>query len=242
MRLRWWYVAMLAALAAAAGGMLFLKSGKRQEVQLVWERSQLPAAITTSSPAASPALPSNELNLSVPFMTQAPLVNWDALHEETCEEASVAMADAFFGRRTFTPQSAEDELQALVAWQKKRFGYFESTTAEEVAIIIREYYGRTAEVTSEVTPERIKRELAAGHLIALPAYGKGLNPFFRNGGPLYHMLVIKGYTATRLITNDPGTRHGQDYPYSYKQLISAAHDWNNGDVPNGRKVMIIIQP
>lgn len=250
---------VIVALALAAIGALFFLmrgSGRVAEVRLAVERSQLPpptpptisttstviaAPPATTTPAPAPALPVS-VNLAVPFTSQAPFSNWDPVHEETCEEASLAMADAFFDGRSFTPQSAEDELLALVEWQKQRFGYFESTTAEETAVIFREYYGRQAEVVATVDVPGIKRALASGKLVILPVYGRGFNPFFRQPGPVYHMLVVKGYTSSRFITNDPGTRHGAEYPYAYQHVLDAVHDWNGGDVQNGQKVMIIVSP
>ena len=38
--------------------------------------------------AATTKLPS-QFNLAVPFVLQAPTANWDAVHNETCEEAAV---------------------------------------------------------------------------------------------------------------------------------------------------------
>ncbi len=47
-----------------------------------------------------------EFNLAVPFTSQAPNAVWDHTHEEACEEAVVAMADAFYRGRHFTPAGA----------------------------------------------------------------------------------------------------------------------------------------
>lgn len=246
MTMRWYIlcgIAVLLALGVVAGTR---GGGTIAEARLAFEQARLPVAAPAKKPAP-PAPLSNApepkaLNLDVPFTIQAPFQNWDAIHEQTCEEAAVAMADAYFTRRTFTPERADDELLKLVAWQKERFGYFEDTTAEETAVILREYYHRRAEVRSDVSADAIKRELAAGRLVILPLNGRYLNPFFRNGGPSYHMLVVKGYTATRFITNDPGTRHGQNYPYAFDFLLNATHDWNGGDVPRGPRRMIVVYP
>lgn len=248
-----WYI--LGGIAIVALVVVFGSRSRLAETRLALERATLPPASPASKfPTTSTApLPPKaatatapvvvpSVNFDVPFISQAPFGNWDPVHEETCEEASIAMADAFFDGRTFTPQTAEDELQALIAWQKNRFGYFESTTAEETTMVLKEYYGRRAEVRTEVTVEAIKKELAAGNLVIVPAYGRGLNPFFKQPGPLYHMLLIKGYTANRFITNDPGTRRGADYPYAFDKLLSHVHDWNGGDVESGRKVMIVVYP
>lgn len=256
--MRWVVVGIIFVIMGSAGAY-FARGTRVAEVRLAAERAALPAPITPLPPAnptlnvvratTTPREPSRpvvypaEINLAVPFTTQAPFSVWDAVHEETCEEASAAMANAFFDKRTFTPQSAEDELQKVVAWEMDTFGHFEDTTAEETARLIRDYYGRQAEISTEVTVSRIKKEIVAGRLIILPAYGKGLNPFFKNGGPEYHMLVVKGYTRTRFITNDPGTRRGADFPYAFDKLLSAVHDWDpTTETASGPKVMIIVGP
>ena len=56
------------------------------------------------------------------------------------------------------------------------------------------------------------------------------------------MIVVVGYKNGFFITNDPGTRHGRSYVYDENLLFAAAHDWNGGDVKNGKKVALVIQP
>ena len=47
-------------------------------------------------PEKVPVVVPSELHLRVPFTPQAPTANWDELHNEACEEASVLMAAAYF--------------------------------------------------------------------------------------------------------------------------------------------------
>lgn len=184
-----------------------------------------------------------EFNLAVPFTPQAPFAVWDELHEDACEEASVMMIDAFYTNRSFTPQSADDEINAIVNWELPTFGYWLDTTAEETARILREKYGyQNVRVVYDININDIKREVANGHPVILPAAGQMLgNEYFTQPGPLYHMLVVRGWTSDgKIITNDPGTKRGEGYLYDPDVLISAVHDWNGGDVENGRKAMIVV--
>ncbi|TAK05725.1 hypothetical protein EPO33_01090 [Patescibacteria group bacterium] len=195
----------------------------------------------TNAPAALPA----SYNLAVPWTVQAPFANWTGSYEDGCEEASALMVHYYYTHQTFdSQQESKDELDKLFAWEDAHFGLNLSTTAEQTAEMIRQYFGySTVVVTEEVTAERIKREVAAGRPVIVPSYGKALNnPNFKNGGPVYHMLVVKGYTANTFITGDPGTRKGADYVYPISTILNAAHDWNGGDVANGRKVMIVVHP
>lgn len=188
------------------------------------------------------AIPS-EFNLAVPFTSQAPFAVWDEMHNEACEEAAVMMVNAFYDGRTFTPQKAEDELQDIVVWENSTFGYFKDTTAEETAQILRKKYGyENVRVIYEPTLNDIKREVARGRPVIIPAAGQLLgNRYFRQPGPLYHMLVVRGWTEDGIIiTNDPGTKRGEGYLYRPEILMNAVHDWNGGDVLNGRKAMIVI--
>ncbi len=182
------------------------------------------------------------INLAVPFTPQAPHANWEQPYQDACEEASVAMVNYFYLKKIFTPDAADKEILDIVAWEDKNFGSNRDTDAEQIADFIRRYYGyKKVEVIENPTVFAIKEQIAAGRPVILPMYGRALgNPYFTPPGPTYHMLVVKGYTKDKFITNDPGTRRGADYLYSFDVLLNANHDWNNGNVENGRKVMIVI--
>ena len=184
-------------------------------------------------------------NLHIPFTPQAPHANWDMPYQEACEEASVYMTSLYFTgdeRDKIPADEADAEILKLVEWQNERFGYYKDTTADEVLIILREYYKLDAHVIDDPSVEQIKAAVADGRPVIVPAYGKELpNPYFTGDGPLYHMLVIKGYTETEFITNDPGTRRGAEFTYKYDEVMNVIHDWNNGDVPNGPSRVIIVE-
>lgn len=186
-----------------------------------------------------------ELNLAIPFTSQAPFANWDAVHEETCEEASILMAGRFLlGREIGDAQDAETAMLEIVEVEETEFGYGVSITAEETAAVLETIYpDLVAEVVYDFNWDDVKTALAQGYPVIAPAAGRELgNPNFTAPGPLYHMLVIKGYTADLVITNDPGTRKGADYTYSYDTVYDAIHDWNDGTVTTGQKAIIIVKP
>jgi len=184
-----------------------------------------------------------EINLKIPFTSQAPHQNWEFPYKEFCEEASVLMAASYAKNR---PISGSDDADAKMLdikdFEEKKFGFYEDTNAEETAVILREYFELSkVSVVENPTAKDIKTALAGGKAVIMPFAGRQLgNPYYQQPGPLYHMMVIKGYTKEGdFITNDPGTRRGADYIYSSDVIIKANHDWNNGDVDNGRKVMIV---
>ncbi|MFA6525133.1 MAG: C39 family peptidase [Patescibacteria group bacterium] len=185
------------------------------------------------------------LNLDVPFTSQAPLSNWDEIHEDTCEEAALLMVHRFYENKPFEDtQTADNELLALVDFENLQYGDYKSTSAEETAQLIRDFYHyQRVDVVYDITINDIKKQVAQGRPVILLSAGRELgNPNFKQPGPLYHALVVKGWTETQIITNDPGTRKGHDYVYDPDVLINATHDWNNGDPANGQKVMIVIYP
>lgn len=143
---------------------------------------------------------------------------------------------------SFTPAEIRKGIDDIVAYENETFGYFEDTTAEETVSVMKDLLGLDAEVVPISSIDDIKDSIAKGDPVMIPAYGKALgNPYFRNDGPLFHMLVAKGYTATHVIVNDPGTRRGEDFLYENDVLWNAIGDWNDGDPEHGEKVMIVVK-
>ena len=185
---------------------------------------------------------SQSINLPVPFTSQAPFENWKEPYKEACEEAVIIMVNYFYQGKELDKFVANSEIISLVNFEKDYFGFYEDSTAEETAQVAREYYGyNNVRVIYNITIEDIKREVALGHPVIVPTAGRLLgNIYFRQPGPYYHMLVVKGYTETEFITNDPGTKRGHDFHYSYEVLYNAIHDFDPLNIYQARKAMIVI--
>ncbi|MEK9156125.1 MAG: C39 family peptidase [Patescibacteria group bacterium] len=180
-------------------------------------------------------------SLTVPFLVQAPFGVWDYLHDEACEEASLIMIKHYlFGTTIKSKDSGDREIKALVAHEESR-GYGADVTIAELAKIGADYYGlKSGRVGRDISVDNIKREIAAGRPVIVPAAGKILpNPNFRNGGPYYHMLVITGYDQDGFVTNDPGTKNGEGFRYTYDALYNAIHDYNAQDMLLGAKNYLV---
>ncbi len=181
--------------------------------------------------------------LPVPFMVQAPYANWEMPYQEACEEASIIMvAEYLQGNKNMrlTAEQADKSILELVEWGKNK-GYQVDLTAAEVVMILADKYQIKAQAVP-YNPEIIKQEINAKRPVIIPAAGQELgNPYFTQPGPLYHMLVIKGYEADEFIVNDPGTKRGESYRYSQSALAGAVHDWNGGIVSQGDSLMIILK-
>ncbi|MDD4287892.1 MAG: C39 family peptidase [Candidatus Peribacteraceae bacterium] len=183
------------------------------------------------------------LHLSVPFSPQAPLADWDALHEESCEEMSLILVHHFLAGTDINREQAETELLALTAWETEH-GYPQDVTVQELGKIAEEYFGYHARVIEDPATEDLKRLLADGHPVIVPAAGRDLgNPYFSGEGPWYHMLVLTGYNEFFFQTNDVGTRRGEGYVYRFETLLNAIHDWTGvkEEIRNGPKRVLIIE-
>ncbi|HLC43917.1 MAG TPA: C39 family peptidase [Patescibacteria group bacterium] len=209
----------------------------------------LPSNSTKSTPSSSaiennpastkPALLPKNVNLTVPFTSQAPFAVWDPLHEDACEEASLLMIKHFKnGTLIIDKQTVDNEIIDLINWEKET-GYGVSITLEDLSVIARIKFNLTSSVKT-ASIATIKSELVAGHPVIVGAAGKILpNPNFRNGGPNYHMLVIKGYTTTKFITNDPGTIKGEGFEYTFDALYNSIHNWDQNNILNGVKDYLV---
>lgn len=197
-------------------------------------------------PRDPPPIIPEQVLLSVPFTAQAPTGHWDDFHNETCEEASAIMAAAYLAgdtRQTLPAAETEKQLIALALWENQHLGNGRDTTAAETAEMIRSVYHLHTDLTNDFSERDIRTALVAGKLIIVPLSGRSLgNPYFRHPGPLYHMLVIRGYTQSTLITNDPGTKHGENYPYPFTTIKNASADWNHttGAADPTRSVMLVV--
>lgn len=228
-------------LVAAAGAVLFWLTRP--------DTAPPPAAQNSANadfPAAadSPSLVRND----VPFTAQAPFANWgDPRYQNGCEEASILMAWRWIESRPLTAAEANEIIADMVLFEQQRYGVYLDTSAEDTARVFRDFYHHDGVKTSrDVSVQSIKKELAEKKLIIVPMDGRKLgNPNYTQPGPERHMLVITGFNEAKgvFITNDPGTRKGHNYPYSYDTLFGAIRDYESGDhepITQERKVMIIV--
>lgn len=198
------------------------------------------ATITkTSTPSPTPSPTTKKDLATIPFYVQAPFANWDALHEEACEEASTLMIYYWKTNQTPTLDEYDTDIKKFVDWQTKH-GYGVSLRAEQLQQAASDYMKLTLRVKKITVAQDIIDELTAGHPVILPADGKLLgNPNYRDGGPIYHMLVIIGYKDGQFITNDPGTKKGEGYTYDPKVLLNALGNWDGSRVDRSRRSVLV---
>lgn len=179
-----------------------------------------------SAPSTPTALPA-EINLDMTFYSQAPTGNWEMPYQEACEEASLLLAYHYVTGQDVSVSEFETALLDIVDWEVETFGQYVHTDVEQTAQILEEHLGYTHyEIVDDPTVDQLKGYLAKGYPVVFPAAGRYLgNPYFTGEGPVYHMLVLKGYDSTHFITNDVGTRRGENFIYTYDTMMFALHEW-----------------
>lgn len=194
-----------------------------------------------------------KFKLDVPFLSQAPLEIWDDDHNEACEEAAILMIDIYLKEKELIPEMVDKEILEMIDYQKENWqGHFD-LSVEKIEKLAEEFYGyKNTKIKYDVSIDDIKREIVSGNPVILPTAGRmlfgplseGKNPYYRSPGPLYHVLVAIGWDDDKgvMVVNDPGTKHGKEFSFKYEVLENAIHDWNNGNVDNGKKAMVVLFP
>jgi len=192
-----------------------------------------------------------EINLDVLFYSQAPYSDWGMPYQEACEEASLLLAYYYAtDQHDVTREEFHQNLLAMIDFENNYFGDYKHTTIAQTAEIATVYLkDSNYEIVNNPTVDQLKNFLAEGDVIVAPFAGRYLgNPYFTGKGPIYHMLVIRGYDETHFITNDVGTRHGENFIYEYDVLLNAIHDWHDSaayeddGILKGKKTVLIIRP
>jgi len=197
---------------------------------------------TTDEPTQN-TLPDKFLIKNFPFQTQAPFANWDALHEEACEEASVILAAFYLLGKDLSTELMEQEIQKLVQWENENFNGVVDINVEQAGQLAKANYGLGYKVIKNSNIAELKKQIAAGNPVVIPAAGRLLgNPNFRGEGPVYHMVVAIGYDEDTIIVQDVGTRNGNHYEYNHMIFYNAWHDWAGApeNILTGAKNMLIL--
>lgn len=178
---------------------------------------------------------SNPLN--VPFKAQVLPGNW--AETKNCGQTSALMVFCYYDGTTPTEQGIKD----IDDWLYARYGsaqaingysgsYSSTTTLETLAKERGGKYGGfpLSYKASGWTVSRVKQEIDAGHPVIVAVDGSYLGQKYGK-----HFLVVKGYTSTGIMTNDPGRTEGQ-LTYTNSQFASAMN------AQGGAVVVVIPNP
>jgi hypothetical protein len=184
-------------------------------------------------------IPDSKL-LAVPYTVQAPFGNWK-VHEESCEEAALLMYHQFLigdNSEQIDQHKADTEFRAMKDWQVKHYGKEPDLSIQKLGEFAKSYYNHTPTVKNNITEEDIKKEIAAGHPVMVPVMTQSLkNPHYSPGN-VYHILLIKGYDQTGVITNDAGIKEGMNWHYDWS-ILWAAIDAQTPKMNQGRTMLVL---
>ncbi len=176
----------------------------------------------------APAPKAVMVNHNVPFTSQAPTGEWeDQRQQDGCEEASAYMAILWVkGEKVPSPAAVRDIIVKISDFEQDTYGEYRDVSLEDIRDwIFKDYFKYSnVEVKQGIEASDIIAALQAGHVIIAPMNGQRLgNPYFSGDGPERHMLVIRGYDPAKkqFITNDPGTRRGENFRYSEATIMDA---------------------
>lgn len=184
-------------------------------------------------------------SLAVPFTSQAPEGRWLEPWYNACEETVTVMVDRFYSNSgPFSIDEAKRDILQLFDVKDRYIGASFDEPAAVIAQWINHFYPWEARVVSQPSLEQLKAEIDAGRPVIVPTYAPYLrNPFF-TGSFEYHTVVLSGYDDERreFITQEPGTRHGENLRYSYGTILSAMHDFRAGDTRHAPQVAVFTSP
>lgn len=173
--------------------------------------------------------------LAAPFTPQAPLAEWkDKRQQDGCEEAAALMAMAWVkGEKNISKNEWRQRILKLSDWEQGKYGEYRDVSLRDMLVwFFGDYFSHgNAAVKSIREAADIREELERGHVVLVPMNGQALkNPYFTAPGPERHMVLIKGYDydTRQFITNDPGTRHGENYRYTEEILFNAIRAYKTG--------------
>lgn len=226
---------------AATGRYIFDKMAERNAKITNDEENKVIATETPKEEIGNNKIKDKVL-LGISYTVQAPLGNWN-IHEESCEEAAILMSHYYLNEipvagTVISKEAANKELIDLIEWQKSHYGSEKDLSMTELGQLFKDYYGHRFEVKSNVTENDIKKELSDGNPVVMPVMTQSLhNPNYRPSS-VYHVVLIKGYDETGVITNDAGVKEGENWHYNWN-IVWEAMDAQTPKMGQGRDILVL---
>lgn len=198
--------------------------------------------IFVSGCGKAPATTEIATNIDVPFTSQAPNGDWSEPWQNACEETSIYMVSSFYANDPIKRDQAVLKIKEILKVKNEEIRVSKDESLETISQLIVDLdLPWTTQLVSDPTQEDLKNELSAGHPIIVPVYAPNLkNPYYTNGGPDYHVLVLTGFDDAEgvFIVNDPGTKDGEGLRFGYAVFMSAIHDLNSKNSATGKKAVL----
>ena len=194
-----------------------------EQAEVIEQESQIDAENKAKEEAKNENL--GTVDWPVQFAMQAPFSNWDMPYQEMCEEAALVLVSKYYNKETLDKNIMDEELTKIRKWESDEWGIYTDSTVAEIKEMGETIYNLNIEISTDVSIDNIKNNLRKNYLVLVPTAGRELhNPFFKQPGPLYHILVLRGFTDDSFIANDVGIGKGEAYKYKFQTVINATHD------------------
>lgn len=164
--------------------------------------------------------------LAVPFTSQAPLGTWEEPWQNACEETVIAMLRSYYGAVDFDADSADEAI--LSVFDLKNEESTDESMYELEKFINNASFVWQSYVVDNPSIYDLKEQVFLGNPVIAPVFAQQLdNPYYIDGGPDYHVVLIVGYDdqTNEFIVHDPGTQRGESFRYSYESMMTALHDF-----------------
>lgn len=183
--------------------------------------------------------------IHAPYYAQAPDGNWRLPWSMLCSEANLVLAAYASKGKPLSKQQFTDDMLAMIPVQEKAFGTYFSIPMRDLKWLYDTMYpdaGR-AWILDNPSIEDIKSQIAKGNLIIAPTAGRLLNnPFFINGWPRFHTILIVWYDERYFYVNEVGMSNWADFKYTHDTVMYAMHDFvKDGDITQWSKLVMVIE-
>jgi hypothetical protein len=213
------------------------------DMAIINQEAQVEAIVTPPIPRETILPPS--VYIHTPYYSQAPDGNRNLPWSMLCSEANLVLAAYAVQNRELSKQQFKEEMLAMIPIQEKAFGTYFSIPMRDLKGLYDTMYPNVGNTRILENPslKDMKSQLAKGNLIIAPTAGRLLeNPFFINGWPRFHTILIVWYDDTHFYVNEVGMSNGENFKYTHANVMHAMHDFvKKWDITKGAKLVMVVE-
>ena len=131
----------------------------------------------------------------------------------------------------------------MTDYEIRFFGFHHDTSAEDTNRLMRQFYGIKGEVFRDIGTREIRSALEQGSAVMIPVNAQYLGIYGQKAPPR-HMIIVKGYTDSGFIINDPLIKNGANRVIVDEDLQRSLRDFPSGiyrEVKEQKTAMIVIK-
>ncbi len=212
------------------------------ERKLIWEIKKLKSEKDNNLQVKQALILPKEKEINVKFYSQFPLdiATWIKYHEpyqNFCEESSLLNWYYYLVWKEPNLKEYNKDLLKLKELEDLLFEFwYKHTSIQDTLKLLIAFQDKQKvfwEIIENPTIQIIKEHISKWDLIIAPLYWKWLsNNLFRGWWPIYHNLIIKGYTEQNFITNEVWISKWDWFMYNQEELIKNIYNYDEKLYPN----------